>query len=400
MIDNFSEIRQRRFKFIKHLYELSGGDRYYKEKMWDIGENLGFTKKETTTIVQYLQGEGLINSPTMDGYISITHPGITFVEKALSEKEQSSIVKFADPLIDQEFYSRDRLLQETLSNIYESLVAKGAYRSGANIRLTQEEYEKDIKDRARYLVSLLKDVAEKLQKSRNEALADEMKEILNSRLEFHTKTLEETLRKHGEKLQYSNPERLSLPLQGILKAAEAEINLFINTPVTVEYSKPGIAQEVESMKVFISHSDKDVAVAETLIDLLRSALNLKDIEIRCTSVDGYRLPIGADTDEQLRREILDAAAFIGIISRLSLQSAYVMFELGARWGSRKYLAPLLAPGCDAGILEGPLKGLNALRCDNGAQLHQLIQDIAKELNLQHGNPAAYQKYIDKILSLT
>ena len=49
--------------------------------------------------------------------------------------------------------------------------------------------------------------------------------------------------------------------------------------------------------VFISHSSQDKVLAERVVDLLRSALNLRADTIRCTSVDGYRLAVGADSDE-------------------------------------------------------------------------------------------------------
>lgn len=160
-----------------------------------------------------------------------------------------------------------------------------------------------------------------------------------------------------------------------------------------------VSKMEENLLLFISHSSKDVDVAEVIIELLRNALNLTENQIRCTSVDGYRLPIGADTNEQLRREIFDTEVFVGLISHDSLDSAFVMFELGARWGSKKYMAPLLCPGIQMSILEGPLTGLNALSCNNVSQLHQFIADIGKELKITPGNPAAYQKCIDEIVNL-
>jgi hypothetical protein len=52
--------------------------------------------------------------------------------------------------------------------------------------------------------------------------------------------------------------------------------------------------------VFISHSSADRRLARALVELLRSALNLPADRVVCTSVDGYRLPAGADTDEARR----------------------------------------------------------------------------------------------------
>ncbi len=153
------------------------------------------------------------------------------------------------------------------------------------------------------------------------------------------------------------------------------------------------------LKLFISHSSNDADVAEAIIDLLRAALNLSAEEIRCTSVDGYGLPIGSDTDDQLRKEIFDTKVFMGLISYDSLNSAYVMFELGARWGSNKYLAPLLCPGIETSILQSPLTSLNALSCSNNAHLQQLVVDVGNKLEMKASSPAAYQKFIDKILVL-
>src|SRR5689334_1801967 len=81
------------------------------------------------------------------------------------------------------------------------------------------------------------------------------------------------------------------------------------------------------MDIFISHSSKDAEIVQALIELIRSSLNTPAKRIRCTSINGYKLPIGVTTDEQLRTEIFGAKAFIGIISSASINSTYVLFEL-------------------------------------------------------------------------
>jgi hypothetical protein len=158
-------------------------------------------------------------------------------------------------------------------------------------------------------------------------------------------------------------------------------------------------EDRSGVRLFISHSSRDSALVELMVALLRAALNLPASAIRCTSIDGYRIPIGADTDEQLRREVHAADAFIGIISPESLKSLYVVFELGARWGARRPLFPVLAPGTDTKILSGPLIGLNALSAGNRSQLHQLVNDLAEGLEIKAESPAGYDRHIDAILSL-
>jgi hypothetical protein len=67
-----------------------------------------------------------------------------------------------------------------------------------------------------------------------------------------------------------------------------------------------------TIKVFISHSSADIEIATALIELLRDAMpDLHPPTIRCTSVPGYKLFGGADTDNQLRQEMREALVFVG-----------------------------------------------------------------------------------------
>jgi hypothetical protein len=152
-------------------------------------------------------------------------------------------------------------------------------------------------------------------------------------------------------------------------------------------------------RLFISHSSRDQEMAGLLVDLLRSALNLPAEDIRCTSVAGHRLAGGQETDRALRTEIRDCKAFIGLISEASIESAYVLFELGARWGIERHLLPLLAPNADSSLLRGPLSGINALSCSNATDLHQMILELGEILGLKPEGPPTYQRRIDEILGL-
>jgi len=154
----------------------------------------------------------------------------------------------------------------------------------------------------------------------------------------------------------------------------------------------------KSIRLFISHSSKDSLFVQALIDLLRAALNLGATKIRCTSIDGYRLPGGANTNEQLKHEVHEADAFIGVISTKSIKSVYVVFELGARWGANRPLIPLIAPGTSTDILKGPLTGINALS-SNRSQLHQLLYDLSQQLNLKLEPSASFDRLIENILQL-
>lgn len=151
------------------------------------------------------------------------------------------------------------------------------------------------------------------------------------------------------------------------------------------------------IRLFISHAEEDKRLTECLLDLFHIALNLRTDEIRCTSVYGYGFRGGDDFDERIRSEVTTSAAFLVIVSNASSQSPYVLFEVGARWGARNPLMPLLSPGTDSKSLSGPLAGLNALRADNRPQLQQLVRELAGTLGAMLSPADAYDRHIERIL---
>jgi hypothetical protein len=151
-----------------------------------------------------------------------------------------------------------------------------------------------------------------------------------------------------------------------------------------------------TVRLFISHASDDTELARRVVLLFRAALNLPAAAIRCTSVDGHRLAGGADTDEELRRELRDTDVFVGILSAGSMRSTYVLVELGARWVLDKHLLPLLAPRTPASVLGGPLAGKNALRADSEAQLYQMVTEVANELQITPEPPGSYLRQLQDV----
>lgn len=146
-----------------------------------------------------------------------------------------------------------------------------------------------------------------------------------------------------------------------------------------------------TMKIFVSHSSIDTSAAEALVGCIRSALNIGAKEIRCTSVHGYKLSAGADSNEQLRAEVFECEVFIALLSPSSMQSTYVMFELGARWGAKRYMAPVMIRGTTGSDLKAPLSAIHSVSGSSEADLHELMADLGKRLRLQLEQPAAYLK---------
>lgn len=83
---SIEDMRQNRLKFLRKLYESTGG----REKVWpttipDLGAQLGFDKEVSWSIARYLKGEGLLEIISTGGTIGITHGGIKAVEDALAQ---------------------------------------------------------------------------------------------------------------------------------------------------------------------------------------------------------------------------------------------------------------------------------------------------------------------------
>jgi hypothetical protein len=163
-------------------------------------------------------------------------------------------------------------------------------------------------------------------------------------------------------------------------------------------TRPPEPKDTSRVKIFISHTSKDKPLAEALVELLGAALGIAPQAIRSTSVDGYKLPAGAKIDPVLQQAMREAETFIGIITDASIESAYVFFELGARWNTAKHLTPLLAGSADGTCLQGPLSGYHPFRCDNVSHLSQLIEDIGKTLGTPPHAASNYQAHIQKVVS--
>jgi len=139
------------------------------------------------------------------------------------------------------------------------------------------------------------------------------------------------------------------------------------------------------MLIFISHSKMDEELTTVLIRFIVTALKIDRDQIRCTSVPGYKLPMGAHTSTTLRYDIDSTAAFIGILTKNSLTSSYVLFELGARWGAGKRILPLLGPNMKYSDIDPPLKENHLARLNDRDDLLQLLDELEQVTGCQTNN---------------
>lgn len=150
------------------------------------------------------------------------------------------------------------------------------------------------------------------------------------------------------------------------------------------------------MQIFVSHSSEDKELAEELVTLLRTALNLKSRDFRFTSSPGFGIPTGSNIQESIRQDVRDATVAIGLLTPASLKSIWVIFELGARWGLEQPIFPICANGVTLQSLPDPLKSLAAVDCTDRLQLQKFVEDVANELNRDTDTASSYYPLIDRL----
>lgn len=259
--------------------------------------------------------------------------------------------------------------------------------------------------RIQAFIETYKRVSKYPDESEYKEFADELFRIVDHKGDNLPRHLKGAFSPFSSELVERIEEQLSAEIRQVTAIALSSLRHFINegklSPVTIQQDadlKKPLKENgrTSTVDIFISHSHKDGKYATAIINLLRAALNLPKEHIRCTGVDEYRLEPGTPVEPQLRREINDARAFIGIITEESVKSTYVLFELGARWGLERHLVPVLTSSKDEGLLKEPLKTYNPVRCDSAVQLHQLIDNIAKVLTVTPNNAASYHKELEAL----
>lgn len=149
--------------------------------------------------------------------------------------------------------------------------------------------------------------------------------------------------------------------------------------------------------VFISHSSKDAEFADYLVSFLRLGLRLSATQICATSVEETQLRAGSDIDDTLRDELIASKVFLAVLSPTSIQSTYVLFELGARWGANKKILPLLLPNLDRKQITAPLSGFHIVLSDRSG-LQSLLREVGATLEKEPESADSLEDQLQNLLS--
>lgn len=210
-MNDIEQKQKQRFQFLQLVYEKSDGDESRQINSQEIGLELGFDVETTTTIMQYLSGEGLIRILVRHGPIKITHDGVVEIENALANP-QSPTTYFPPAIhLSGDFRGAILNLGSIMENVNQSISI-------------MPDMNDDIKDKLQILVGQLSDI---LKQVPQEYAADA------EAVAWATELMLDTV---GD--EKKNQTKIEITKEGLLKAAG---NIVAVMPMVLKISKDIIA---------------------------------------------------------------------------------------------------------------------------------------------------------------
>lgn len=135
----------------------------------------------------------------------------------------------------------------------------------------------------------------------------------------------------------------------------------------------------QHVRLFVSHAHVDSELASRIVDVIQAGLEVPPGALRCTSLPGYQLDLGAMAPDILRREIGSAVCVLALLTPNSLSNDWVLFELGAAWANAKVSIPLLAGGLQDRDIPGPFRSTAGGQLMSPSTLDRMIDQLEKVL---------------------
>jgi len=157
------------------------------------------------------------------------------------------------------------------------------------------------------------------------------------------------------------------------------------------------------VKIFISHSSKDKAIADAFIDLiLHGAMHIHTNEIFCSSSEGSRIRSGENWREAIRKSLKTTQITIPIITLNYQQSEMSMNELGAIWIMDGRLFPVIVAPITfetAGPIAATLQCEDLLMSQGLDHIREAIEESLKipAGNLRLGRWTQKSAFLQKLL---
>jgi hypothetical protein len=155
--------------------------------------------------------------------------------------------------------------------------------------------------------------------------------------------------------------------------------------------------------IFVSHKETDIVLAQATVDLLLASLDISPDQIFCSSVPGHGLHYGESIETQIRDGVGAQKALVALLTRDSVRSSWVLFELGAAWAIKRLVVPIVGPGLSYNELPGALSQypcLSALEPETRirTRIDDALAQIAKELAISRKSGAKQVALVDRLIT--
>lgn len=163
----------------------------------------------------------------------------------------------------------------------------------------------------------------------------------------------------------------------------------------------GVNKMIEE-KIFISHSSKDAAYGQILVDLLKY-IGLKREQIIFTSNPMYGIPINENIFDYLKSQLKNKMYVLYLLSDNYYSSVACLNEMGATWIVQNEYTPIFTPNFDfqnLNFLEGAIDPRQmGFSIDNKQRIIQFKNIVLDKFKLEMDELEwndAFDKYIEKI----
>ncbi|MDJ0900781.1 MAG: toll/interleukin-1 receptor domain-containing protein [Xenococcus sp. MO_188.B8] len=155
------------------------------------------------------------------------------------------------------------------------------------------------------------------------------------------------------------------------------------TPINKEQKdKSSVKKTAETMqKVFISHSSKDKAFVEELVELLE-LIGLPEESIFCTSLDGYGIDIGENFLDTIKEKLNNNTLVIFLLTQNFYSSPVCLCEMGATWVQTKNHIPIIVPPFDFADIKGVIPLTQGFKVNDKLKLNIFKEKIESVFGIQ------------------
>lgn len=133
------------------------------------------------------------------------------------------------------------------------------------------------------------------------------------------------------------------------------------------------------MKLFVSHSKKDIVIVNSFVELL-CTIGLQEKDIFCSSIPEFSVPEGKDIYDYLAELFkTDSLFVIFALSKNFYSSVVCQNEMGAAWVTKSDYSALLLPGFDFDEIQGVINTRkNYIKLDS-FMAKKLLDDLKLKL---------------------